>query len=158
MLRNVARAARISRRRIGQDPMRYRRHGSMPGVTLRVVVLGVHGGGHHGGPGFPVQAESAVQLVADAESIFEVEEDERGRDVTGKAFDDDADLLHLGLDVIGRSESEVRIVRDGLRRHGGLLGLRRLRLPPGRQYVFRRAVARACRGVDLRPPRATRGR
>ena len=70
----------------------------MPGPAVGIVVLGVHGGGNHGGPRLPVQSKPAVQLVADAEGIVEVEGDERGRDMAGEAFDNDADLLHLGLE------------------------------------------------------------
>ena len=88
---------------------------SVPGVALRVFVLGAHGGGDHGGLGFPVQTEPAVQLVADAERIVEVEGDERGRNVPGEAFDHDADLPHLGFDVVGGRETEVRLVRHQTR-------------------------------------------
>ena len=35
----------------------------VPGAALGIVVLGVHGGGGHGGPGLPVVSEAAVELV-----------------------------------------------------------------------------------------------
>ena len=82
----------------------------MPGVALRVAVLSVHGGGHHGGPGFPVQTEPTVQLVADVEGIVEVESDQRSGDMPGETFDDDADLLHVGFDVVGGSETKIGFV------------------------------------------------
>ena len=52
------------------------------------------------------------------QGIVEVESDKRSRDMAGEAFDDDADLLHLGLDVVGGAETEVRVVRQCLRGHG----------------------------------------
>ena len=33
-------------------------------------------------------------------------------------FDDDSDLLHLGLEVVGGHETEVRFVGQGLRGYG----------------------------------------
>ena len=37
--------------------------------------------------------------------------------MAGHAFDDDADLLDLRLDIVGRHETEIRAVREGLRGH-----------------------------------------
>ena len=48
--------------------------------------LGAHRGGDHGGPGLTVQPKPAVQLVADAEGVVEVEGDERGRNMPGEPF------------------------------------------------------------------------
>ena len=35
----------------------------VPGAALGMVVLGVHGGGGHGGPGLPVVSKAAVEIV-----------------------------------------------------------------------------------------------
>jgi len=98
----------------------------MPSVGVGIAVLGAHRGGRHGGPAFPVVSEPAVQLVADRERVVEVERDEGGRDVAGEVLDDDADLLHIGLDVVGRQETDVgadersgmaRMAVDNIRRN-----------------------------------------
>ena len=67
-----------------------------------------------------VQAKPTVQLVANVQGIIEVESDEGRGDMAGESFDDDADLLHLGLDVVGSAETEVRIVRQDLRGYPSL--------------------------------------
>ena len=51
-----------------------------------------------------------VQLVANVEGIVEVQRDQRGRDMAGQTFDDDADLLHVGFDVVGGHEPEIGFV------------------------------------------------
>ena len=61
-------------------------------------------------------------LVADRECVVEVERDEGGRDVAGEALDDDADLLYIGLDVVGRHETEVGFVGERLRGHSHAKG------------------------------------
>ena len=79
----------------------------MLGGVARLRGLGAHGLGGERGPLLPGESKAAVQLVANGESIVEVKRDEGGRDVAGEALDDDADLLHIGLDVIGVSASSA---------------------------------------------------
>ena len=38
--------------------------------------------------------------------------------MAGETFDDDANLLYVGFDVVGGHETIVRVVRQGLRGHG----------------------------------------
>ena len=76
------------------------------------------------------------------QGIVEVQRHQRGGNMAGETFDDDADLLHVGLDIVGGHETIVRFVRQSLRGHGNLLAMRRQRPPPGRQYVSRPAVER----------------
>ena len=84
----------------------------MPKVALQIVVLGTHRGGNNGLPSLSVQPESSVELVANAESSIKVESHEGGRDMAGEALDYDSDFLGLYLDIVGRTEAEVRFVRD----------------------------------------------
>lgn len=92
-------------------------HGGMPGSALRAVILVAYGGGRHGNPGLVVMAEPAIELVADRVRIVEVARYQRGRDMAGEAFDDTADLLHAGLEVMGWHEAEIGLVGKGLRGH-----------------------------------------
>ena len=72
----------------------------MPGAPVGFAVLGVHGGGRHGGPGLPVVSEAAIQRVANRERIVEVQRHQRGRDMAGETLDEEANLLHIGLNVV----------------------------------------------------------
>ena len=73
--------------------------------------LGAHGGGGHGGSRLAVQPEAPVELVANGERVVEIKRDEGGRDVAGESLDDDADLLHIGLDVIGPAQNRSWVRR-----------------------------------------------
>ena len=44
--------------------------GSLPSALLRIVVLCVHGGGGHGGPGLADESEAVVQLVTNCKRII----------------------------------------------------------------------------------------
>ena len=134
---------------VGRAPIREcsDRLALVPASFVRIVVLGLHGGGRHGGPGVPVVTEPSVEFVAKDKGIVQIERDERGRDMPGQAFDDDAGLLHVGLDIVDRIETEVRVVRQGLRGLGGFRRLRQLRTPPGwsgKRSLRRRSVRFAC--------------
>ena len=78
---------------------------SVPWAAVRVVVLGVHGSGRHGGPGLPVVSEATVQLVANDLGIVEVQRHQRGRDMARETFDDEANLLDVGFNVVGGARS-----------------------------------------------------
>ena len=69
----------------------------MPGSAFRIIVLGLHGSGRHGGPGLPVQPAAAVGLVRDDRGIVEIE---RGGDVARQALDDDVDLLDVCSNIL----------------------------------------------------------
>ena len=73
----------------------------MPSTAVGIVVLGVHGSGCHGGPSLAVVSEATVELVANGQGIVEVQRHQRGRDMAGETFDDEANLLDLGLDIVG---------------------------------------------------------
>ena len=84
----------------------------MPGAALGIVVLGVHGGGSHGGPGLPVVSDASVQFIANRQCVIEVQRQQRGRDMAGEAFDDDADPVRAQVsvrirDVLAVLEREV---------------------------------------------------
>ena len=90
----------------------------MPGLVAGVAVPLVHGACDHGAPRLSVQPQAAVELVADGQRIAEIKRDHGRGDVAGKAFDHDADLLHVGLGIVGGAETEVGVFRQGLRGHG----------------------------------------
>ena len=111
--------------------MRTAEAGSIPSVAGGNAVVGVQKGDNHGLLGLAIKPEPAIQIIANAEGIVDVEGDERGRNRSGEAFDDDPDVLHLSVNAVGGTETEIRLFRE-LRAHGRLPRLRRLRLSPDR--------------------------
>ena len=89
----------------GGGPAAQQGAASVPGAGFRIAVPGMHGRGRHGGPGLPVQPEATVELVANRERIVHGEGNQCRRDMAGHAFDDDADLLDLVLDVVGGAQN-----------------------------------------------------
>ena len=79
-------------------------HNSVPDAAVRILVLGIHGGGRHDGPSLAVVSEATVQLVANRERIVQGQRHQCGRDIACHALDDDADLLDLVLDIVGGAE------------------------------------------------------
>lgn len=84
----------------------------MPSTALGNVVLGMHGGDRHGGQGLPVKTE-AVESIANAESIVEVQGHQRGRDMPSETVGHDPDLLDIGLDIVGGHETTIGFVEQG---------------------------------------------
>ena len=86
--------------------------------------LRCHGPGGDGGPGFAVEAEAAVELVADVLGVLGCERHEGGGDEAGYVLDDDTDLLQLVVQVVGGCEGVDRAVRQGVEvGHCGILVL-----------------------------------
>ena len=120
--------------------------------SVRFGGLGAHGAGRELGPVLAREPELPVQLVAKSLRIVDRQGYEGSGDVAAHALDDDADLLHLVLDVVGRHEAVARVVRQGLGGHGiGLLRWRRPRTA-GRRHVPPGAAPRGMVSDGPAPP------